>query len=97
MSSKDLSLIHTLFPMYSSTMTSRVPSSSYEGGESFAITMMHLLGAYYNLLSNLILRYPYESLGLTYSQALQLSFGNRILFGTMFKSEDNHSLAHQRI
>ena len=50
MSSEDLSLLHTLFPMYSSTVTSRIPSSSYEHGEAFAITMVHLLGADYNLL-----------------------------------------------
>ena len=32
MSTKDLSMLHTLFPMYSSTMTSTIPSSSYEYG-----------------------------------------------------------------
>ena len=51
MPSEDISLLHTLFPMYSSTMASRVPSSSYEDGEAFAIAMAHLLGDDYNLLS----------------------------------------------
>ena len=32
MSKEDLSLFHTLFPMYSSTVTSRVSSSLYEDG-----------------------------------------------------------------
>ena len=41
-SSEDISLLHTIFPMYSSTITSRVPSSSYEDGEAFSITMAHL-------------------------------------------------------
>ena len=59
--------------------------------------MMHLLGDYYNLLSNLILRYPYESLGVTYSQALQVSFGHGILFGLRFKYEEHHSLSYQCI
>ena len=39
MSSEDISLVHTLFRNYSSTMTSRVPASSYEVGEAFAMTM----------------------------------------------------------
>ena len=34
MSSAYLALIHTISPMYSSTITSRVPSSSYEDGEA---------------------------------------------------------------
>ena len=56
MSTEDLSLLHIIFPMFSSTITCRVPSISYEDGESFAITMahsgllFHLLGADYNLL-----------------------------------------------
>ena len=37
MSSEYLSLLHTNFPMYSSTITSRVPSSSFEYGEAFSI------------------------------------------------------------
>ena len=81
MSSEYISLLHTLFPMYSSTMTSRVPSRSYEDGESFAITMAHLLGVYYNLYSKLMLQDPYDSLGVIYSQAFQVSFDHGILFG----------------
>ena len=61
MSSEEISLLHTLFiPMYSSTMTSRVPSSSSEGGEAFSMIMVHLLGADYNLLSKLMLQEPYD-------------------------------------
>ena len=41
-SSESLSLLHIFFPMYSSIVTSRVPSSSYEDGEAFSITMPHL-------------------------------------------------------
>ena len=37
MSSEDIPLLHIFFTMYSSTITSRVPSSSYEYGESFSI------------------------------------------------------------
>ena len=76
-SSEDLSLLHTLFlPMYSSTMTSIIDSSSFEDGESLTITMahlgllFHLVGADYNLLSKFMLQEPYNSLGVTYSQAL---------------------------
>ena len=43
MPSEDLSFLHTLFLMYPSTMTSRVPSSSYEDREEFSITMGHLI------------------------------------------------------
>ena len=54
-SCEDISLLHALFlPMYSSTMTGRVPSSSFEYGEAFAITMAHLLGADDNLISKLM-------------------------------------------
>ena len=97
MSSEDLSLLHTLFPMYSSTMTSRVPSSSYEDAEAFSITMPHLLGADYNLISNLMLQYPYDSLGVTNYQAPSVSFRHGILFGSRFKSEEHHSLSYQCI
>ena len=69
-SSEYLSLLQTLLvPMYSSTMTSRNPSSSFEDGETFSITMAHLgllfhiLGVDYNLLSKLMLQEPYYSLG----------------------------------
>ena len=64
MSSEDLSLLHTSFPIYSSTITSRVPSSSYEYGEDFSITMVHLglffhiLVVDYNLHSKLMLQDP---------------------------------------
>ena len=103
MSSEYLSLLHTRFPMYSSTMSSRVPSSSYEDGESCSITMahsgllFHLLGADYNLSYNLILQYPYDSLGVTYSQAFSIAFRHGILFCLNFKSEEHHSLSHQCI
>ena len=74
--------------MYSSTITSRVPSSSYEDGEAFSITMTHLgllfhiLVADYNLHSKLMLQDPYDSLGVTYSQALTVSFKYGILCGS---------------
>ena len=55
MSIEYLSLLQTIFPMYSSAITSKVPSSSYEYGEALAITMAHLLGADYTLISNLML------------------------------------------
>ena len=103
MSSEYLSLIYTIFPMYFSTIISRVPSSSYEYGEDFAVTMahlrlvFHLLGSDYNLHSKLMLQDPCEFLGVTYSQALQVSFGNGILFGPRFKSEEHHSLSQQCI
>ena len=51
MSSEDLSLIHTIFPMYSSTITNRVPSISYEDGEAFSITLAHS-GQLFNLLGD---------------------------------------------
>ena len=85
MSSEDISLLHIVFPMYSSTITSRVCSSSYEDGEAFCITMTHLgllfhiLAADYNLHSNLMLHDPYDSLGVTYSQAILVSFRHGIL------------------
>ena len=94
-----LSLLHTLFPMYSSTMTSIFPSSSYEDGESFSITMTHLgllfhiLVADYNLHLKLMIQYPYHSLGVTYSQVFLVSFRHGILFGSNFKFEEHHSLS----
>ena len=103
MSSEVFSLLHTIFPMYSSTITSIFPSSSYEDGEAFAITMAHLgllfhiLAADYNLPSKLMLQYPYNSLGVTYSQEFSVSFRHGILFGSKFKSEEHHSLSHQCI
>ena len=97
MSSEDLSLLLTIFSIYSSTITNRVPLSSYEDGEAFSITMAHLLGADYNLPSKLMLQDPYDSLGVTYSQALQVSFGYGILFGLRFKYKENHSLSYQCI
>ena len=59
--------------------------------------LFHILTADYNLHSKLMLQDPYESLGVTYSQALQVSFGHDILFGLRFKSEENHSLSYQYI
>ena len=103
MSSEDISLLHTIFPIYSSTITSRVPSSLYEDREAFAITMSHLgllfhiLTADYNLHSKLMLQDPYDSLRVTYSQAFSVSLRNGILFGLKFKSEEHHSLSHQCI
>ena len=96
MSSEYLSLLHTIFPIYPSTITSRVSSSSYEYGESFVVIMahfgllFHILAADYNLPSKLMLQDPYESLWVTYSQAIQVSFGHGILFGSRFKSEEHH-------
>ena len=86
--------------MYSSTMTSRIASSSSEDGEALAVTMahlvllFHLLGDDYNLLSNLMLQEPYDSLGVTYSQPLQVSFGHGTLVGSNFKYEEQHSLSY---
>ena len=94
---------HSFALMYSSTMTSRVPSSSYEDGEAFSITMVHLgllfhiLAVDYNLHLKLMLQDPYDSLGVTYCQSLQVSFGHGILFGSRFNSEENHSLSYQCI
>jgi len=71
----------------SSTITSRVPSTSYEDGEAFAITMAHLglffhiLATDYNLHSKLILQDSYDSLGVTDSQAIIVSFRHGILCG----------------
>ena len=96
-SSEYLSLIHTIFPIYPSTITSRVPSSSYEDGEALVLTMAHLLGADYKLHSNLMLQDPHDLLGITYSQAPSVSFRNDILFGSRFKSEEHHSLSYQCI
>ena len=62
-------------------MTSRVPSSSYEDGESFAIIMSHLLGVDYNISSKLMLQYPNESLGVACSQEFIVSFRNDIMCG----------------
>ena len=103
MSSEDLSFLHTIFPKYSSTITSRVPSNPYEYGEAFAITMahlgllFHLLGVDYNLHSKLMLQYPYDSIGVTYSPALQVSFRHDTLFGLRFKFEEHHFLCYQCI
>ena len=108
MSIEYLSLLHTIFPMYSSTVTNSVFSSSYEDGEAFAITIAHLgllfhiLVVDYNLHSKLILQDPYESLGVTYSQAFTISFRHCILCGSnyspggsKFKSKEYHFLSHQ--
>ena len=65
MSSEDLSLFHAIFPNYSSTITSRVPSSSYEDGEAFSITMAHL-GLLFHILA-----VDYDSLGVTYLKHFQ--------------------------
>ena len=87
----------------SSTITSRVPSTSYEYGEAFSITMAHLgllfhiLAADYNIYSKLMLQDPYDPLGVTYSQEFSVSFKHGILFGSKFKSEEHHSLSHQCI
>ena len=98
-SSEYPSLIHTLLlPMYSYTMTSRIASSSFEDGESFVIKMEHLgllfhfLGANYNLISKLMLQDPYYLLGVTYSQALQVSFGHGTPVHSKFKSKWKPSL-----
>ena len=88
MSSEDLSLLHTLFSMYSLTVTSRVPSNSYGDREAFSIAMAHLgllfylLGYYYNLHLKLMLQDPYDSLGVTYSQEFTVSFRHGILCGS---------------
>ena len=59
--------------------------------------LFHLLGDDYNLLSNLMLQDHYDSLGVTNSQELQVSFGHVILFGLRFNYEEHHSLSHQCI
>ena len=59
--------------------------------------LFHLLGVDYNLLSKLMLQYPYDSLGVTYSQSLQVSFGHGTLVGLKFKSEEHPSLYYQCI
>ena len=59
--------------------------------------MMHLLGVDYNLHSKLMLQDPYDSLGITYSQELKVSFGNGILFGSRFMYEEHHLLSYQCI
>ena len=59
--------------------------------------LFHLLGADYNLHSSLMLQDPYDSLGVTYSQAFLVSFRNGILFGSKFKFEEHHSLSHECI
>ena len=93
----------SLLPMYSYTMTSRIASSSFEYREAFAITMEHLgllfsiLATNYNLHLNLMLPNPYDSLGVTYSQAFSVSFRHVILFGLKFKSKEHHSLSNQCI
>ena len=103
MSSEYIALLHTIFPMYSSTITSRVCSSSYEDGESFCITMTHLgllfriLAADYNLHSKLMLQIPYDSLGVTYSQAFLVSLKHGILLSLKFNSKEHHSLSYQCI
>ena len=80
MSIEDISFLHIIFPMCSSTITSRVPSTSYEYGEAFSITMAHLgllfhiLAADYNLHSNLMLQDPYESPRFTYSESIYSLF-----------------------
>ena len=74
-----------------------------EDGEAFSIIMthlgllFHLLGDDYNLFSNLMFQEPYDSLGVTYSQALQVSFGHVTLVGLKFKSEERPSLYYQCI
>ena len=84
-------------------MTSRISLSSFEYGEALAITMVYLglllqlLGADYNFISKLILQEPYDSLGVTYSQSLQVSFGHGTLVGSKFKFEERPSLYHQCI
>ena len=103
-SSEAISLIYTiLLPMHSYTMNSIIASSSFEDGEALSITLahlgllFHLLGVDYNLLSKLMLQYPYDSLGVTYTQSLQVSFMHGIMFGSRFKSEEHHSLSYQCI
>ena len=95
-----------------STITSRVPSSSYEDGEDFSITMAHLgllfhiLTVDYNLHSKFMFQDPSDSLGVTYSQAFTVSlrhgmcgsnFSHGILFGSKFNYEEYHFLSHQCI
>ena len=99
--SEYISLLHTLFlPMYSYTITSRIDSSSFEDGESLTITMahlgllFHLLGVEHNLLSKLIIQEPYDSLGVTYSQPLQVFFRHDTLVGLKFKTREHHSLSY---
>ena len=84
-----------------------IPSTNFQSctkdGEALAITMahlgllFHLLGFDYNLLLNLMLQEPYDLLGVTYSQALQVSFGHGTLVGSKFKSKDQPSLSYQCI
>ena len=75
-------------------MTSRIASSSFEDGEALSITMahlgllFHLLGADYNLLLKLMLQEPYDFLGVTYSQSLQVSFLHGTLVGSKLKLQE---------
>ena len=42
-------------------------------------------------------QYPYDFLGVTYAQALQVSFGHGTLFGSKFKSKEQPWLYYQCI
>ena len=59
--------------------------------------LFHLIGDYYNLLSKLMLQEPYDQIGVTYSQALQVSFVHGTLVGSKFKSEEKPLLYYQCI
>ena len=89
--------------MYSYMIASTDFQSCTEDGEALAITMshlkllFHLLGADYNILSKLMLQKPYDSLRVTYSQALQVSFGHGTLVGLNLKYEEHPLLSYQCI
>ena len=86
-------LFGSMLLMYSYMIASTTFQSFTEDGEALAITIAHLgllfylLGADYNLILKLMLQKPYDSLGVTYSQANQVSFGHGTLFGLKFKFE----------
>ena len=88
------SLLGSMLLMHSYMIVSNDSHNCIDDGESLAITMahlgllFHLFGVYYNLLYNFMLQEPYDSLGVTYSQSLQVSFGHGTLVGSKFNFEE---------
>ena len=80
-------LLGSMLLMYSYMISSTDVQSCKEDGESLAISMthlgllFHLLRVDYTHISKLMLQEPYDSLGVTYSQSLQVYFGHGTLVG----------------
>ena len=96
-------LLGSMLLIYSYMIPSTNFQSCTKDGEALAITMahlgllFHLLGDDYNLFSKLMLQERYDSLGVTYSQALLVAFGHGTLVGSKFKSEEQPFLSYQCI